>query len=393
MKNNNIIEFLKRILSNLIYGILLVYLLIRKRLKKECLQNLKFDIAIIFFAGLGDFIVLCNSLRQLYEHDVNMILICPFNNGVSELANKLGYFNKIYSLNNRYIYRIKNINILFEICSEKAVTMPAQRHVLTDIYNLAVDAKIHISADTNLGCSSVFLKKLLDKRMSSIIKIDSTLEIDRYAEYFNGIGYSYVESGIFEFEKKQIQKIYTAKKYIISIFPGASGSLAKCWPLDNYIWIINNLSLYKNIEFKILGTKKEIEIGKKIMNGVSNDIDVLNLCGKTEMDDLLKYINSSILVIANDSGSAHLSIACKIPTIVIAGLWEYGRFYPNNRLDKIHKIEIVECSDFLCANCRESQPKCSRKGEPAECVSSVKREKVLYDLKNKLEEIYNADFR
>jgi len=55
---------------------------------------------------------------------------------------------------------------------------------------------------------------------------------------------------------------------------------------------------------------------------------VVDLMGKTSLPQLLDVINHAALVVSNDTGPAHLSIALGTPTLVIVGGGHFGCFVP-----------------------------------------------------------------
>ena len=101
-----------------------------------------------------------------------------------------------------------------------------------------------------------------------------------------------------------------------------------------------------------------------------------NLCGETSVSELVEYLQGCALVLANDSGSAHLSIACGRPTVIICGGWEYGRFYPNPRLPPNCRAVVAELGLLKCIPCNESCPVCTDRNAAA-CILLVEQERVL----------------
>lgn len=377
---------IKKIFSFIIYFLLLLYSIIYNLLKIYNHKSSDVDIAIVFFAGLGDFIVLCGYISQIYKSG-KISLICPKSNGVFELASELGYFEKIYPMENNFKSRLKNINTLRNISANEVFTAPPQRHILTDIYNLSVNAERHFAAGTCMGSASTLLKKIADKHMDKIIPVNEKNEIDRYYQYISGMELVDVKPQGLKFDNRFIKDIKSNffTKPTVAIFPGATGSSAKCWELSNYIWIIDKLSKKYDMHFVVMGTKQEREYADTICKTITPTVDISNICGETTILESINIIRECELVLANDSGSAHLSIASNISTIIIAGLWEYERFYPNPYLSTIHKVEIADRHDFACANCNKSKPTCVSIGT-APCVTAVKKEKVLNDVDKILEE-------
>jgi hypothetical protein len=342
---------------------------------------------IIMFAGLGDFLLVSNYLKQICNKDEKLILICKKGIGISEYANHMQCFKEIIKYENNYINRLSVVSKLFKIKSQKVITLPVQRHILTDIYNLSVNSRVHIFPDTNIGCNSFFLKRIVDKT-SKLVNISSVLEIDRYKEYLYKCGYTYLEN-----LKYRINEKYDNNSKSVCIFPGASGSKHKCWNIENFTWVINKLSEKYDLSFYILGTAEEENLFYLIKNKIHRNVNIINLFGKLNIIEVKKYVQKSRFIISNDSGGAHLSIISNIPTIVIAGAWEYGRFYPNHNLNNIHKVEIINSDMLECINCRITPLICPyEKNGSALCIDLVDKNKVYEDCLNIMKGNIYEDF-
>ena len=73
-----------------------------------------------------------------------------------------------------------------------------------------------------------------------------------------------------------------------------------------------------------------------LLREVSKKSGVTDLTGQTTLSELLTLMKHAALVISNDTGPAHLSIALGAPTIVIVGGGHFSSFvpYPEHRLSK-----------------------------------------------------------
>ena len=371
----------KKIISSIIYFFLLVIILLRKKIIGLLRLSSRLDTpdqtVVIMFAGLGDFLLVSDYLEQISNKNEKLVLICKKGMGICEYAKYMKCFTKVIEYENSYINRLLIIFKLFKIKSKKVITLPVQRHILTDIYNLSVNSEYHLFPDTNVGCNSLFLKKIVDNT-NKLVHISSVLETDRYEEYLYGCGYTYLKKF-----KYMINEKYDSNSKSICIFPGASGSKYKCWEAENFAWLIDKLSYKYDLKFYILGTAKEESLFYLIKNKISRNVNMVNLFGKLTIVEVKEYIQKSRFVISNDSGGAHLSIISNIPTIVIAGAWEYGRFYPNYNLDNIHKIEIIDNDILKCINCRITPLICPyEKNGGALCINLVDKNKVYEDCLN-----------
>ena len=97
---------------------------------------------------------------------------------------------------------------------------------------------------------------------------------------------------------------------------------------------------------------------------------IIDLIGKTSVPELLDVLNHAALVISNDTGPAHLSIALQTPTVVIVGGGHFGSFvpYPEEICPEFVKFAFEE---MPCYHCFWRCPKRQTKFEVFPCVSAV----------------------
>jgi heptosyltransferase-1 len=132
----------------------------------------------------------------------------------------------------------------------------------------------------------------------------------------------------------------------IVIHPGTKNRW-RDWGIENFKRIIERF-LKKGKQIVLIGHQaEEILRGKKI----SDQFDVVNLCGKTSVSDLLYLIRKSDLYIGADSGPLHLASLTATPIIAL-----YGPNIPEISGPFREKdVELVQ----MKMNCRPcSQKKC-----------------------------------
>jgi len=127
-----------------------------------------------------------------------------------------------------------------------------------------------------------------------------------------------------------LMKKYEKFKDYIGFQIGAADKY-KMWPIERFIKLAKKL---KNEKIVITGIDKEWELGEKIVKECPN---VINLCGKTSLKELPYLLKNLKLLITNDTGTMHLAIAVKTPTISLfsattaRGIGPYQDF-------EIHKV-------------------------------------------------------
>lgn len=104
----------------------------------------------------------------------------------------------------------------------------------------------------------------------------------------------------------------------------------KIWPIKNFIKLASKLCKeHKKFKFVLLGaTKNEIRLAEEFCDGLNNPESVVNICGKSKIDELPPIVNEIDLLVTNDTGTMHLAIALGIKTISLFGPTNLNEFGP-----------------------------------------------------------------
>ncbi len=149
-------------------------------------------------------------------------------------------------------------------------------------------------------------------------------------------------------------------KPLIIINPSSSWETKK-WPAYKFVKLINLIYEKYHIPVILIGTKKEKEYITLNIESKLNQLAVINLAGKTTLEELMNLIKNSDLLITNDSGPMHIAAAFDINIISFFGptTKELG-FFPYSKkalvLEKnlpcrpcsLHGSERCPRNHFLC---------------------------------------------
>ena len=113
----------------------------------------------------------------------------------------------------------------------------------------------------------------------------------------------------------------------------------KIWPINNFIQLASKLCKEpKKFKFVLLGaTKNEIRLAEEFCHSLNNPESVVNICGKSKIDELPSIVNDIDLLVTNDTGTLHLAIALGIKTISLFGPTNLNEFGPYQDYN-IHKV-------------------------------------------------------
>jgi len=138
------------------------------------------------------------------------------------------------------------------------------------------------------------------------------------------------------------------EEYLIGIHPGASYGSAKCWPPEYFSALCDKL-IQSNIGHVIfLGTGEQNDLITEITEKLPKK-SYTNLCGETNISQLVAIINQLNVFVTNDSGPMHVASALHTPLVALFGSTDPSKTGPYNGGQIIYKA--VECSPCFRRTC------------------------------------------
>jgi ADP-heptose:LPS heptosyltransferase len=148
----------------------------------------------------------------------------------------------------------------------------------------------------------------------------------------------------------------------VALAPGAS-QLSRRWPAERFAELAASLHQRFGINFLILGGPDDAHIAREIQEIARSY--TRSLVGMTTLPETINLISRATLLVANDSGPAHIGAGLGVPTIVLSACpYTNTREHPNSprRVRPIGPSVVVmqpaprapECVD----RCRSKEPHC-----------------------------------
>ena len=132
---------------------------------------------------------------------------------------------------------------------------------------------------------------------------------------------------------------------LVSFMPGAEYGPAKQWPVAHFSELAKMIKVLGG-QVLIFGSDKDRIDGDAI---AKSNINVINLCGKTTIEDAVDLIGSTHIAVTNDSGLMHVAASVGIPLVSIYG--SSSPLYTPPLTDKA----IVEWLKLDCAPCHKRE--------------------------------------
>ena len=142
---------------------------------------------------------------------------------------------------------------------------------------------------------------------------------------------------------------------LVGINPSATFGPAKQWFPERYAGLSDKIHEVFGANIVLFGGPGDIELGAKISQMMQHPL--VDLCGKTKLEEAIALINMCNLFITNDSGLMHVAAALDIPLIAIFGSTNPVTTGPKGLNSRIVRIP-VECSPCLKPKCPKGHLKC-----------------------------------
>lgn len=106
------------------------------------------------------------------------------------------------------------------------------------------------------------------------------------------------------------------KQPVMVLCPGAEYGPAKQWPIDSFRHVADHFG-HQGWQICLLGSSKDQEAAHKMMSSAAKNM--VNLIGKTTLEEAIQVLTAASIVVTNDSGLMHVAAALNLPTIAFFG--------------------------------------------------------------------------
>ena len=158
---------------------------------------------------------------------------------------------------------------------------------------------------------------------------------------------------------------------LLTLAPGAAYGAAKRWPHEYYAKVAEYW-IRKGGIVALTGSAGESSICEEIKKNLPQD-KIFNLCGKTDLFNLMYLFKYNKFAITNDSGLMHLASLVKSPGLTVFGptdLYDTGPV--SDKWLMLHDRE--KCAPCLRRVCPKGNPVCTKKITPAMVIRVMRKE-------------------
>ena len=157
-------------------------------------------------------------------------------------------------------------------------------------------------------------------------------------------------------------------KPVIAMMPGAEYGPAKCWPIEYFRELAGMLAEAGYVVW-VLGSSRDQVAG----DAIARDGHARNLCGQTELADVIDLLGACAQAVSNDSGLMHIAAAVGIRVVALYGSTTPA-FTPPLTGNRVLHYLAIECSPCFQRHCPLGHLRCLRDILPEAVFASVAKQ-------------------
>lgn len=238
-------------------------------------------------------------------------------------------------------------------------------------YDLAIDMKtsllpVLIAAKNRTGLFPVIKSKIKHKRL---VHLESLAPFGiNYREQKN----IYIDDG----SRKEIDRMLKESKVkdtdtLIGVSPGSRSHL-KQWKKQGFEDVISNI--IKNPQYKVvlIGDLDEAGFSGEIAAAVNQEDRLIDLTGKTSLNELFALIERFNLLLTCDSAAMHIASDLGVKVVAIFGPTDPEEYGPKGDKDIVIRRNL-KCSPCKKAQCEFGTHECMYSITPEEVLAAVNK--------------------
>jgi heptosyltransferase-2 len=145
---------------------------------------------------------------------------------------------------------------------------------------------------------------------------------------------------------------------IIGLVPGAEFGPSKCWPEEYFAALAQGL-IADGYRIWLFGSARDADTGARIARLAAAGDDIVNLCGRTSLADVIDVLALTEQVVTNDSGLMHIAAAVGVHTHALYGPTSPAFVSPLTERKDLYVLDL-DCSPCRQRTCPLGHHNCMR---------------------------------
>ena len=154
---------------------------------------------------------------------------------------------------------------------------------------------------------------------------------------------------------------------VLGIAPGAEYGESKRWPIE-YFADVANEAIQNGWEVLSLGSTNDQDLGRILDRLTKNK--VINLIGKTKLEEVIDVMSLCQSFLSNDSGLMHVAASLNIKQVAIFGSSDPKKTPPLSRHAKLAYLDL-SCSPCFERICPLQHTNCLKNIKPSEIIKKL----------------------
>lgn len=149
-------------------------------------------------------------------------------------------------------------------------------------------------------------------------------------------------------DRTHVESLLTGVGKYAVFLPGTNWP-TKRWPTQHFAALVEPLKAQRGLTTVIAGGPDVLPIANEILASFPSG-GLINVVGKTNLQQLVALLDGASLVIANDTGPMHIAAAMNKPLVTMFGPTNPVRTGPYGRADSVVRVDIP-CSPCYSRRC------------------------------------------
>jgi ADP-heptose:LPS heptosyltransferase len=334
---------LKKILKYLVYYGVIFLTPLKKRVAEKSLVIIRLD-------AIGDYLLFRNFLLAIKESEQyrNYHVTLVGNSSYKELAQELDskYIDKFIWINrsladSSFLYLYQKLKELASLRYDILLAAPYSREFFyTDSLARLISANDKVAIKVKSELMSQKQQDIGDRYYTKLVTLSSNrpFEFYRNKEFFEKfLNEELAINEPFIKRESKLKSFDLPLEYIV-LFIGASARFRK-WDIKKFVKIGQTIEKRNGYKIVLAGGPSDISDALEFEGYYCDEF--INLVGKTSLVELLDVLDSSKMIVSNETSAPHFAYALGVKRIiVISNGNHYGRFtpYPKEMTNRYHVL-------------------------------------------------------
>ncbi|HEC70007.1 MAG TPA: glycosyltransferase [Candidatus Omnitrophica bacterium] len=301
------------------------------------------NILVIKLSSLGDVVLGTATFRTLKKYFPHSYLAVLCSRAYLPIIENLDFIDELFIYEDK-IHRLKELAKLSSVLRERSfdVVLDLQNNYFSHLLSYLIFPKMSIGFKRKWGF-------LIDKK-EDFKKAKELGPLQSQKKLLNLLGIDDIEKPFLKVDKlalSKVEEVLEEAKFTDSFLVGINVEASAKWKTKNlkppFLRLLVDFLTGKGLKVVLIGRKESFLKAENLRKEFSQN--VLNLCGKTNLKELVSLISKLNLFISSDSAPLHIAVALNKPSIGV-----FGPTLPQRHIVLGERVFVVK-KNLPCLGC------------------------------------------